>query len=162
MKNFTDYLISLVIMALAPAVFEETFFRGGMQNLLHRWTGKPILAILLTSLLFSFIHFSWFGFLPRVALGVVLGLIFYQTGNLWLAILAHFFNNALVVSLMYYLKLQGKPIDGVMKDTDPLWVGVVATVALYCLFRYLSWFGDKLKTAKRTTEDRAREEQWIA
>ena len=37
MDNFTDYIISVVVIAFLPALFEETLFRGGIQNLLSRW-----------------------------------------------------------------------------------------------------------------------------
>jgi len=37
-----------------------------------------------------------------VFLGIVLGLIYYYTGSLWLSILAHFANNAIAVSQFYF------------------------------------------------------------
>ena len=106
-------------MALGPAIFEETFFRGGMQNLLQQWTRKPILAIIITSLIFSAIHFSYYGFIPRVALGVILGLIYYYSGSIWLSIAGHFFNNALVVTQIYIYARQGKPIEDAMNESSP-------------------------------------------
>jgi len=102
LKTVGDYLLGLVIMGLLPALCEETLFRGGLQNFLTRWTQKPWLAILIVSILFSAVHFSFYGFLPRMFLGVVLGLIYYYTGSLWLSILAHFFNNAIAVSQFYF------------------------------------------------------------
>ena len=43
MDNFSDYLIAMIMVAFLPALFEETLFRGGLQNLLSRWFKKPIL-----------------------------------------------------------------------------------------------------------------------
>jgi len=43
-----------------------------------------------TSIIFSIIHLSFYGFLVRFALGIVLGFIFYYSGSLWLSILFHF------------------------------------------------------------------------
>jgi uncharacterized protein len=104
LRNFNDYLLGLAIMGFLPALCEETLFRGGLQNFLTRATKIPWLAILIVSLIFSLVHFSYFGFLPRMFLGVVLGLIFYYTGSVWLCILAHFFNNAFAVTMMYFYK----------------------------------------------------------
>ena len=102
LKTFGDYVLGLIIMGLLPALCEETLFRGGLQNYLTRWTQRPWLAILVVSILFSAVHFSFYGFLPRMFLGIVLGLIYYYTGSLWLSILAHFFNNAIAVSQFYF------------------------------------------------------------
>lgn len=134
MKTFGDYLVSLIMIALLPAIFEETFFRGGMQNILNRSIGNHWVAIILTSIIFSVIHFSYYGFLARVCLGIVLGLIYYYSQNLWLSIFAHCFNNAIAVTQMYILLQQGKPIREAMNDKLPLWWGLVAIAGLYALF----------------------------
>ncbi|MGN6437760.1 MAG: lysostaphin resistance A-like protein [Agriterribacter sp.] len=134
MKTFGDYLVSLIMIALLPAIFEETFFRGGMQNILNRSIDNHWVAIILTSIIFSVIHFSYYGFLARVCLGIVLGLIYYYSQNLWLSIFAHCFNNAIAVTQMYILLQQGKPIREAMNDKLPLWWGLVAIAGLYALF----------------------------
>jgi uncharacterized protein len=108
LKSFADYIVGLIIIALAPAFLEELFFRGALQNLLTKWTEKPWLAIAITSIVFSAIHFSYFGFLPRAMLGAVLGLLFYYSKSIWPSILAHFLNNAIAVSQIYGLSLAGK------------------------------------------------------
>lgn len=102
LKGFGDYLLGLIIMGFLPAICEETLFRGGLQNFLTRSIQKPWLSILIVSVLFSAVHFSFYGFLPRMFLGIVLGLIYYYTGSLWLSILAHFANNAIAVSQFYF------------------------------------------------------------
>ena len=109
MNDFWDYIISVIVIALLPAVLEEMLFRGGMQNLFSRWFKKPILAIIVTSIIFSAVHGSYLGFLSRFALGFVLGWMFYRTGNIWLNIIAHFFNNAVAITaIVSYHKARGK------------------------------------------------------
>ncbi|HMP93891.1 MAG TPA: CPBP family intramembrane metalloprotease, partial [Phnomibacter sp.] len=109
--SFGQYMLSLIMIALLPAVFEEVLFRGGLQGMLARWWKKPLLALVITSIVFSAIHGSWYGFLPRVALGLLLGGVFLITQNLIYPIILHFINNAIVVTYMYYLAIKGKPID---------------------------------------------------
>jgi hypothetical protein len=149
-------------MALGPAIFEEAFFRGGMQNILQKWTRNPWLAIGLTSLVFSAIHFSYYGFIPRLALGVVLGLLFHYSGSLWLSIAGHFFNNALVVTQIYILTLQGKSIDQAMEETGPIWVGLLTLLIMAGLFRYYRYYSEQSRRALMPAEDLALEEKWIA
>ena len=103
MNNLGDYIISLIIVAFLPALFEEVLFRGAIQNFISRWTKLPILSIIITALLFSLVHVSYYGFLSRFALGFILGWFYYRTGNLWLNIIGHFFNNALAITAMFVI-----------------------------------------------------------
>lgn len=136
MNNFPDYLVSLVMMAILPALFEETLFRGGVQNLLSRWFRMPILAIIITSILFSLVHFSYIGFLSRAVLGFVLGWLYHRTGNLWLSIIMHVTNNAIAITALYVLKLR----DPNLKISDagpefPIWTGAASLLAIFFLLR---------------------------
>jgi membrane protease YdiL (CAAX protease family) len=133
MKTQTDYLIALLVLAAAPAIFEEVLFRGGFQQVLIGWTNSKWKGIILTSVLFSVIHFSYFGFLPRVALGIVLGLVFYHSKNIWFNILLHFLNNAMVVTQLYIVSKQGKSINKTMDESMPIWWGAIALLVLLLL-----------------------------
>jgi uncharacterized protein len=111
LRSWSEYIMAIFIMAFFPALFEEVFFRGAMQNLLEKWWKNPLLAILITSLVFSFIHFSVYLFLSRAVLGFVLGLLYYKTKNIWVNIFAHFLNNAIAVSQLFYLSRQNKKVE---------------------------------------------------
>jgi membrane protease YdiL (CAAX protease family) len=138
MKSFGGYLMSLVLMAFLPALCEETLFRGGLQNFLTRATRSPWLSIIIVSILFSLVHLSFYGFLPRMFLGIVLGAIFYTTGNIWLSITAHFLNNALAVTQVYIMVRQGKEIKGAIdQDLPGLYWGFIAIPLLYILLKAL-------------------------
>ncbi len=135
-----DFIIALFIMAFLPALCEEALFRGGLQNFLTRSTGRPWLSIVVVSLIFSAFHFSWYGFLSRFFLGVVLGYIFHYSGRLWLSIIAHFFNNALAVTLLYIAKQQGKPMEQAMNEGADTYWGIFAlpvVVVFFMIFRNL-------------------------
>lgn len=191
-KTVGQYLLSLFMIALLPAVFEETLFRGAVQNMLSRWknnsfvyiiafavmlmaikgiwlpninpwffyggilvfvlilfrshhileslnkiTNHFLFPILLTSFLFSAVHASWYGFLPRVALGVLLGLIFYYTKSLTYNILLHFLNNATVVTYMFISARQNKPVNTAGEETFPWWAAIFSIAALIFLFKWL-------------------------
>ena len=120
-----DFIIALIVMAFIPALCEETLFRGGLQNFLARAIRSPWVAIIIVSLLFSLVHLSYYGFLSRLFLGVVLGLIYQYSGNLWLSILAHFFNNALALTLLFIYKNMGKSISEAISETRGSWWGIL-------------------------------------
>ena len=145
MKSFGDYAVSLIMIAILPALFEETFFRGGMQNLITKSSGNYWLAIILTSIIFSLIHISYYGFLARVCLGIVLGLIYYYSQSLWLSIAAHCFNNAFAVTQMYVLLREGKTVKEAMNDKMPFWWGIIAVIALYFLFIVFKRVSDEVR-----------------
>ncbi|MEO6719842.1 MAG: CPBP family intramembrane glutamic endopeptidase [Ferruginibacter sp.] len=142
MNDFSDYLITMVVIAFLPALFEETLFRGGLQNLLSRWFKMPILAIVVTSVIFSAIHGSYIGFLSRFALSFVLGWMYYRTSNIWLNIIAHFFNNAFAVTMLYAASRPGQKIDpSKIDERFPLWyglVGLIIVIGLFVLFEKLN------------------------
>ncbi len=98
-------LFNLLIIALIPAVGEELTFRGVLQQGLSRRM-NPHVAIILAAGIFSFIHFQFYGFLPRMFLGILLGYMFYVSGSLWTSILMHFVNNGTAV-VLYYLNDKG-------------------------------------------------------
>lgn len=133
-KTSVDYIVALFIIALMPAIVEEVFFRGAMQNIFMRWFKIPWLVIFITGLIFSAIHFSWYGFIPRLALGMILGYIFYLTGNLWYSIAAHFFNNALMVTILYFQYMKDKKIDMEVGESAPWWAGLISAVVVVALF----------------------------
>lgn len=135
MNNFQDYLVSLFMLAILPAMFEETLFRGGLQNLLSRWFKMPILSIFITALIFSFVHASYLGFLSRVALGFALGWMYYRTGNLWLSIIGHAANNTFAVTMMYVMHIRHPNMDISQADIPmPMWAGLISLAVVYGLF----------------------------
>lgn len=94
-----DLLLQLFVVALIPAVCEELFFRGAVQQLFRQWTNNAHVAIVITAIIFTLAHGDIYGLVPRFVLGLLLGYLFYLSGSLLVNISAHFFNNALIVVL---------------------------------------------------------------
>lgn len=88
---------ALLSIALLPALMEELFFRGYVQQQLRRRLGWGA-VLLLTGLLFSLMHGQPYGFFSRWAMGITLGFVALWSGSLWPAVAAHFANNALNVA----------------------------------------------------------------
>lgn len=93
------YLANILVIAIAPAICEELFFRGALQHDLLRLVKSPHAAVWLGAAIFSLIHFQLSGFIPRLALGAALGYLALYSRSIWPAVLMHFINNFLVVTL---------------------------------------------------------------
>jgi uncharacterized protein len=146
LEGWGEYFMALAIMAFFPAMFEELFFRGAVQNLLEKWWRNPLMAILVTSIFFSIIHFSIYLFLSRAVLGFALGMMYYKTKNIWVNIIAHFLNNAIAVTQLFYMSRMNKKINVDELDPSvPWWLGIIALVGLYFLFIVLEKYSENNK-----------------
>lgn len=135
LKGWDQFFIAVFVVAFFPAVFEEMLFRGVIQNFITKWTHKAMLAIIITSLLFSFIHASYYLFLSRFILGYALGLLFFYTKNIWVNIFAHFINNLIALAVLFYSNLHNKAVAVNQAEIKlPIWSIAVTALLLYGLF----------------------------
>jgi uncharacterized protein len=128
------FILNIIIIGLLAAVGEEIFFRGLVQNIFFKATKNPHAAIWIAAFLFSFIHFQFFGFFPRLLMGALLGYLYYYSGSLWSAILAHFFNNVVTV-IAYYLMNTGV-IEKNIAETANIWAALASVPIVLLLLRY--------------------------
>lgn len=94
-----QWLSTIIAVVIAPAVLEELFFRGAIQNLLIRLGGNHHSAIWVSAAAFSAMHMQFEGFLPRMFLGLIMGYLYHWSGSLTTSIIAHASNNALALVL---------------------------------------------------------------
>lgn len=135
--NIKGLLINLVVIALIPALGEELFFRGMLQKIIVRLISSGHFAVLITAFVFSFLHFQFFGFLPRLILGIVYGYLFLWSGSVWLPAIAHFINNAIPVIFSYFYGWEVVMVTTTAVTSDkpaiPVFsVIVVVVLMLYC------------------------------
>ena len=136
-------LFNLVVIALIPAIGEEFTFRGVLQQSLTRRM-NPHIAIILSAAIFSFIHFQFYGFLPRMFLGLLMGYMFYITNSLWTSMLMHFLNNGAAV-VLYYLSNKGVIEDAEhFGETSNVWI-IVASAAVTIGLIVWSWLKARSK-----------------
>lgn len=96
-----DLLLNLVCIAGLAAVGEELLFRGIAQRLLIKMFKNHWIGIIVAAFLFSAMHLQFYGFLPRFVLGILLGVVYWYSGSLWTAMLAHFIYDAALIILAY-------------------------------------------------------------
>jgi membrane protease YdiL (CAAX protease family) len=147
MPGIPSLLSTLFVVAVVPAVAEELMFRGGLQTLFVKAFRNPHLAIWCAGFVFSFIHFQFFGFLPRMLIGVLFGYLYLWSGNLWYPIAAHFVNNALAVLQQFALS------QGMLEiSTDALgsgdWAYLETAISLALSIPLLVWIRSKFLSIK--------------
>lgn len=99
-----DYLGNILFIGVFAAVAEEVFFRGVLQQQLIKLFNNRHTGVWMGAFIFSLMHMQFYGFLPRVVLGAVLGYLFVYSKNLWMPIFVHFLNNALVVTFNFLFR----------------------------------------------------------
>jgi membrane protease YdiL (CAAX protease family) len=102
-NTIKDLLLNLIFIAGLAAVGEELVFRGMIQRLLIKVFKSPWAGIIVSAILFSAIHMQFYGFLPRFALGILLGAIYWYSGSLYAAMLAHFVYDGFVIVVAWFM-----------------------------------------------------------
>ena len=133
--------LNMFMIAVLPALGEEFLFRGIIQRLLTEWTTNKHVGIWLAAFLFSFIHFQFYGFLPRFLLGLYFGYLLVWSSSIWVPVTGHFINNG--VAVLYY-HFATKPMGetnmdklGTSKEFNyVLYLSLISTVLLL-VFTYM-------------------------
>ena len=137
MKNPGDLVFNLFMIGLLPAIGEELVFRGVIQKIFHQWSRNAHVAVWSTAIFFSAMHIQFYGFLPRMLLGAMLGYMLVWSGSLWLPMLAHFINNAGAVVLTYLFQHNLSTINpdeiGTGSDFAGVAVSLLITVILFMI-----------------------------
>lgn len=133
-------VLALVVIAVLPAVGEEIVFRGLIQNELVRGTNNIHLSIWFAAFLFSAIHMQFFGFVPRLLLGALFGYLYYWSGSLLIAIIAHFVNNAVSVLALYFYQQGTLTFDVESPEAAPASMVILSAALtaglLYYFYKY--------------------------
>src|SRR5690606_12799644 len=86
-------LMNILVIGVIAGIGEELIFRGVVLRKLLKGLNNTHVAVWLSAIIFSAIHFQFYGFLPRAMLGALFGYLYVWTGNIRIPIAAHIFNN---------------------------------------------------------------------
>lgn len=111
MNSVDDLWYNLLIVALVPAIGEELLFRGVLMRLFHEVTRNIHATVWISAAIFSAIHLQFYGFLPRMFLGILFGYLLVWSGSLWLPVMAHLINNGAAVVFAWYHSQNRLPFD---------------------------------------------------
>lgn len=134
-------LFNIFMIALLPAIGEEFFFRGIFQRLFCEWTKSAHAGIFISAFLFSSFHLQFYGFLPRLILGIMLGYFLVWSKSLWLPILAHFINNLLAVLTYYFITIGAinPEIEKIGSKNETIYLTIIS----FCFFIFTLYLLNK-------------------
>jgi len=147
-----DFLIALLVIAIIPAVGEELVFRGLVQSHLQIISRNIHLAIWVSAFLFSFFHFQFYGFVPRMFLGALFGYLYVWSGNIIYPIIAHFINNGFTLLMVYFYHSGAIEFDIESTESVPV-TNVLVSMVVCAVLLYLFDAYFKRKKSNEQLED---------
>ena len=134
-----SFLISLLMVAVLPAICEELMFRGYIfASLENKLNYKK--AIIFAGLLFGAYHMNITQFFATALLGIIMCYVAYKSRSILPGIIMHFTNNALSVVVMYYPDQVAKVAPVLAKETlmlSDVFLILAVGVALLMLGKYI-------------------------
>jgi membrane protease YdiL (CAAX protease family) len=142
--SVAQVFLALFVIAVLPGIGEELVFRGLLQKEFIKASGNVHLSIWVAAILFSTMHMQFFGFVPRMFLGALFGYLYYWSGSLSLAMLAHFINNGISVVALYFYQQGAFNFDLESAESLP-WqmVAFSAGLTLLLLTAFKKYYSDK-------------------
>ena len=126
--------LSLITLVVIAPVTEELLFRGTiLRGFLGRYGARK--AIVLSALIFCFIHLNPYQFFSAFVLGLALGWIFAATGSLWPCLVGHGLYNAhgFIIAALLPVSIPGynpETVDLAVVEFQPLWFDALGLVAV--------------------------------
>lgn len=118
-------ILGLLVIAVLPGIGEELLFRGVLQNLIWKGSKNPHIAIWISAFIFGVFHLQFYGVVPRILLGALFGYIYFWSGRLSLAMIAHFLNNGITLVAVYMYNQGLMEYEITNTDLRPEWLPVV-------------------------------------
>jgi uncharacterized protein len=138
-KTPAGLFFNIFMIAVLPAIGEEFLFRGVIQRIFTQMTRNHHWGIWISAILFSALHMQFYGFIPRMLLGVLFGYLLVWSGSLWVPVIAHFINNGFAVVAMYFInqKKLNPAIEEIGTTADSYYFTVLSLVFVVVLLVWL-------------------------
>lgn len=139
--TFGGFLVVFLLMAIIPAIGEELVFRGLIQNIFYQSSKNEHIAVGFTAFWFALIHIQLTNFFALLFMGLILGYLYHWTKNLWVPIIAHLFNNGLIVIVTALGNFGWIDFNYETSDSFPWYISVLG---VFILIPLLLWFKNKM------------------
>lgn len=115
-KNSSElaYITAILTIGVVTGVAEELAFRRFLFRHMLVHTNKLWLSVIGSAFVFALLHFNYIQFIPLMAFGIALALMYHVSGSIWPGIIVHSVNNVLNV---YWLRNESFP--DWMESVDP-------------------------------------------
>lgn len=95
-----EYILAFVTLVIIAPIAEEVLVRGYLYGKLRKVT-SVVVALLMSSLLFSAMHMQWNVAINVLPLGIVMVLLRETTGSIWSGVVLHMIKNGLAFYLLF-------------------------------------------------------------
>ena len=106
-NNFGQYVGMLLSSCAMAGLAEELLFRGVIQSGFKKWGIK--VSVGFSALIFMLMHGSALQTIHQMIIGIIIGYVYFKTGNLWIGVMIHFFNNFIPVTEVFLLTVLSTP-----------------------------------------------------
>ena len=130
-----ELIIMIFIVAVTPAICEETFFRGYFQRTMERKIGAK--SFILTGIIFGLFHMQPLSLITLSVLGLLFSFFYYRSKSIFPSSAAHFTNNFVAIMLLYGQSKNinfGLPADG---SIPIMWIVISLLVAFGLFVLYI-------------------------
>ena len=130
----------MLAIAIGAPIGEEIMFRWGiMGHMLRRNSSVPT-AILVSAVLFGLMHMNPAQVFFAAAMGIMLGILYWRSGNIWWPIILHVLNNSMACLQVWLLgdKVKGYSLVDTFGGNTMAWyaIGILSTLSISVLCYY--------------------------
>ncbi len=100
-EGWGEFGIMVLVIAITPAICEETFFRGYVQGTMERVKKSPV-PFIVVGIIFGLFHQNPLGLIELSLIGIFLGYLFYRSDSIYPSMAAHFTNNFFVLCIYFF------------------------------------------------------------
>jgi CAAX protease family protein len=131
--SFFEAVLIVVVVAVIPALCEETMFRGFIQRSFE-FKMNPFWAALITAVFFGVYHFSPYGLIPLIGLGFYFGFSAYMSNSILVPMVLHFLNNFFAITMFFIYGNDELLNSNVDKNIDLVQSSVTFLILLVVFF----------------------------
>lgn len=134
-KDYAGLAVSIAVIAVSPAIFEELLHRGIMLSAYER--RGSFRALLFTAFFFAIFHFDPTNFLGVIFLGFIIGYYVLRTNSIFAGMLAHFLNNLIALLIQFFTDKGASPERFLTVSQEQLYSVILLGIAGLILVIFL-------------------------
>lgn len=132
--GLSNSFIGAISIGLLGPIIEEFIFRESILGYMLRGGVNKWVAIGISSLVFGLVHLNPAQVPFAAAMGVILGIIYYKTGNIVIPSILHILNNSVAVWSMYSMGEEAKELSLTeMLGGTAMAIGITIPVLVVCI-----------------------------
>ena len=143
-QGIFGFMLTFIATAIVPALVEEFACRGIILGSLRKYGDG--FAVICSAILFGLMHGNFQQIPFAFLVGIALGYIVVKTNTIWIAVVVHFFNNAVSVVFQYLTQNISEMSQNIIFTIYLLGCLLLSVVSIYLLRD--REYAYKIKTAK--------------